>query len=479
MTPAAETTQATTTATAIVSLEDYSIVKRVKVGRIASNDKMFSNRNSSKELSDSREQRRSFINLKGRMIILKGIISYCLFALCKWLEKQLACISNYLSAPGSNKPEVDSHKEEPMGETLVGKIVETICVSPNGDKIVKWQVEGSTLQPTDMSPHDHATCTDNIAKESVWERQDENARVESRDSQRVNTGGSLEPSEVVSQPKETIDTNVYECVEDTLNAEETTDMNESECSKETSTYLSTCSDDEEAKVEKNGQPLASGSSQPEIVQPEPGTFSGNPKRLEKWICEMEEFLPEHTGDGDPIFGVDIAAEFFTGKAKAWWYVSRTAIGLNENIRDFNDFAELLWSIFGEYILSSEMEVRRKLNKLSHKHSVTKYAHAFKKLCQRLPDMGTSEQIKLFVRGLRKRTQEVVNLSIKSFKTLDEVIACAERVDRKIGISKNGNRKRNPTSQRHVTRLNEMEKRRALLLQTTEQRQHKKRQREQA
>lgn len=181
------------------------------------------------------------------------------------------------------------------------------------------------------------------------------------------------------------------------------------------------------------QTLQSQQQQPPLLQQKqsigspkpirPPTFKGDVTKggkVEDWLYQLNSYLGL-TNVTDDKFKIQFAASLLEEHA-ARWYRLQTQNGFS--FPNWEDFQKALLEFFKP--VNALKVARDRLAALVQKDSVRNYVQRFTELCLEIPDLGETEQLDRFVRGLRVEVRREVDLHDP--KTFNEAAKIAERWD---------------------------------------------------
>jgi hypothetical protein len=152
----------------------------------------------------------------------------------------------------------------------------------------------------------------------------------------------------------------------------------------------------------------------------PDTFNGDIKSdASAWLFEFDTYLA--VAQLDPAMYVGIAAVLLRGAAATWW---RSVVTKGTAPTTYADFKIELVKMFE--VINPVKNARDRLVRLRQIGAVRTYTSAFRNVCLEIPDMNDSEMLDRYIRGLKDRVQQEVN--VRNPSTLDEAARIAERYD---------------------------------------------------
>lgn len=153
-------------------------------------------------------------------------------------------------------------------------------------------------------------------------------------------------------------------------------------------------------------------------------FAGTASLLDGWLLEMkQQFTYYQLAAASEQVGM--AAAHLKGVALDWWALQ---LSPSDQSHLFTSFAEFEKALRGRFQpINSAQTARLALDSFRQgaKQSVADYISAFRRLLVAVPDMGESDRVHQFVRGLRQPAQS--QLLIHGVATLDKAIEMASRV----------------------------------------------------
>ena len=167
-----------------------------------------------------------------------------------------------------------------------------------------------------------------------------------------------------------------------------------------------------------------GGGAPVYKPPKPDTFSATKTsaNVDLWLFMMEEYMEATNMHGDERKIME-AATYLRGPALTWW---RTIKQGPPEQRIIN------WALWKESFrntfkpINSAKVARDKLAALRQDTSVRLYATEFRNIALDIPSITDDEKLDKFLRGLKRKTREQVEL--KEPATFDEAVRLAERFD---------------------------------------------------
>lgn len=161
---------------------------------------------------------------------------------------------------------------------------------------------------------------------------------------------------------------------------------------------------------------------PRAKVPDPPTYDGSSKanEIEVWkFLLLQYFLA--TGIEDQIAQVNLASTLLRGNAALWFISHYSADARPES---FEALTRALTDQFGDK--DAVKKARDQLCALRQTKSARVYTNKFRQLLIQIPDIGDSDVLDKYIRGLKMDIQKEVWL--KNPSSLDEAIQLAERVD---------------------------------------------------
>ena len=133
--------------------------------------------------------------------------------------------------------------------------------------------------------------------------------------------------------------------------------------------------------------------------------SGGAQRLFDYIDQFEDFAMNM--DYTPEMELTLATAKLNGDAKAWWRDHRNTFPIDhqQRIRYWTDLRKALIEHFAPP--EHAYNIRNKLFSLQQKGSVADYNASFTRLKQQLTDLGDSDAIFAYLRGLSSKIRELV------------------------------------------------------------------------
>ena len=124
--------------------------------------------------------------------------------------------------------------------------------------------------------------------------------------------------------------------------------------------------------------------------------------------------------------VPYGATLLRDNAMVWWrsHVEAADQGHVPRIVNWVDFYNAISYEFQP--INTRKIARDRLAELRQRNSVQQYAHEFRTITADIPGISEDEKIDRFVRGLKDRTRQEVD--IRDPKTLDEAVRIADRYD---------------------------------------------------
>lgn len=169
-----------------------------------------------------------------------------------------------------------------------------------------------------------------------------------------------------------------------------------------------------------GRPVFNG-----LRMAKPDTFSarGSPQ-IDDWLFQVREYFESTrlpAADWVPF-----AATLLRGRASTWWRITKeTALNSGRTpIKTWDHFAAALRQQFRP--VNTAKTARDRLVNLRQTRSVQDYAYHFRSIIIDIPGMTEDEKIDRFVRGLKDRIRQEVDL--REPGTLDKAISLADRYD---------------------------------------------------
>ena len=161
--------------------------------------------------------------------------------------------------------------------------------------------------------------------------------------------------------------------------------------------------------------------------PKPDPFSGGTSpgdRVDLWLFTMERYCD--AVNMKPEQRVPFAATFLRSGAATWWRAHLTLVreGKEQLIIDWERFAGSLLAQFKP--VNWKKIARDKLHNLRQTGSVSQYVYTFHALCLDVGHVSEDEKLDRFVRGLKPRVQQEVEL--QDPHTLEKTMQIAQRID---------------------------------------------------
>lgn len=167
-------------------------------------------------------------------------------------------------------------------------------------------------------------------------------------------------------------------------------------------------------------PTPPAMASPHSVKPnKPENYTGRKGDVAGWLFEMGQYLELSRVPHE--MRANLAASYLKGSAAVWWRTIETS---PYPIRDWDRFCRELTSVFQP--VNDEERARDRLAVVKQTGSVHEYVTKFRGIALRIPGMSEDEKVDRFIRGLKPHFQR--ELRIRGLKTLDEMIATAERMD---------------------------------------------------
>lgn len=159
----------------------------------------------------------------------------------------------------------------------------------------------------------------------------------------------------------------------------------------------------------------------------PPTFHGNrvgPK-VSMWLFHVRQYF-EATGVTNETIIVNYAASLLRDNAVVWWkaHVDLSDKKMTPRISTWADFYAAITAEFQP--INTTKIARDKLAELRQRNSVQSYAFEFRNITAEIPYMTEEEKVDKFIRGLKDRTRQEVD--IQDPKTLEHAIRLADRYD---------------------------------------------------
>lgn len=158
----------------------------------------------------------------------------------------------------------------------------------------------------------------------------------------------------------------------------------------------------------------------------PPTFHGNrtgPK-VGLWLFHLRQYF--ETLNMQENVTVAYAATLLRENAMVWWrsHVEQADRKLVERISTWQAFCAAIQAEFQP--INTVKIARDRLAELRQRNSVQAYAYEFRNIVADIPGMTEDEKVDKFVRGLKDRTRQEVD--IRDPRTLDEAVRIADRYD---------------------------------------------------
>lgn len=137
----------------------------------------------------------------------------------------------------------------------------------------------------------------------------------------------------------------------------------------------------------------------------PSIFDGS-SNVRLWIARIESIL-KLQGHTEEAVKINFACSLLDGPALEWWIYaeSQVSAGLTSAPVSFMEFATALANYFVPF--SDANSAERELSSLTQTGTVDEYIRRFASISLRVQGMSDSERRRLFVRGLKSRTQQEV------------------------------------------------------------------------
>lgn len=159
----------------------------------------------------------------------------------------------------------------------------------------------------------------------------------------------------------------------------------------------------------------------------PPTFHGNKSgpKVSMWLFHLRQYF-ETTGITEESMIVNYAASLLRDNAMVWWkcHIDLADRKIVPRIATWTDFYAAITSEFQP--INTTKIARDKLAELKQRNSVQSYAFEFRNIVAELPSMTEEEKVDKFIRGLKDRTRQEVD--IRDPKSLEEAIRIADRFD---------------------------------------------------
>ena len=162
------------------------------------------------------------------------------------------------------------------------------------------------------------------------------------------------------------------------------------------------------------------------VEPPP-IFHGNKAgpKISMWLFHLRQYF-ETIGVHDEIMIVNYAASLLRDNAMVWWkcHIDLADRKLVPRISTWKEFYAAITAEFQP--INTTKIARDRLAELRQRNSVQSYAFEFRNITAEIPGMTEDEKVDKFIRGLKEKTRQEVD--IRDPKTLDEAIRIADRYD---------------------------------------------------
>jgi hypothetical protein len=158
-----------------------------------------------------------------------------------------------------------------------------------------------------------------------------------------------------------------------------------------------------------------------VIQPlKPEAFAGRKgESIEGWISQMEQYF-KLCNVTDSNYQANYGSSCLKDNASVWWrnYIKKT------QVEDWESFKKAIIAQFKP--VNASKIARDKLAKLRQTKSVQDYVYAFRATILEIEDISESETLDRFIRGLKDKTRQEVEL--RDPETMDEAARIAERYD---------------------------------------------------
>lgn len=143
--------------------------------------------------------------------------------------------------------------------------------------------------------------------------------------------------------------------------------------------------------------------------------------VEEWLFSLQ--LNFDANDTAADKRVKLAAASLRGAALTWW---------RAQMLSKKELAPSTWDAFADSITAAFQPInpiqaaRDKLDNLKQTTSVAAYAHAFRNLALRIPDLSDADKLQRFIHGLKLNTQR--EIKIRAPSTFEDAVNMADRYD---------------------------------------------------